>query len=147
YQPDDADWDAEDVRYATVRWSTGEADFAGLGPVRADPRTGQIFDADVLINGESLRDYGTYVRLSQSLPHPAPAMPPARGMPFPACTLAREMAGQVGLGLVALEQSGEPPAGSAASQEFLEAAVKAMVMHEIGHALGLRHNFKGSAAT
>ena len=50
--PDDADWDPEDVRYNTVRWLTTEStDFAGIGPVRVNPLTGEILDADILIDG------------------------------------------------------------------------------------------------
>ena len=35
---------------------------------------------------------------------------------------------------------GEVPAA------FVEASIQEVVMHEVGHALGLRHNFKGSTA-
>ena len=50
--PDDADWDPEDVRYNTVRWLTTEStDFAGIGPSRVNPLTGEILDADILIDG------------------------------------------------------------------------------------------------
>src|SRR5262249_41986723 len=37
--------------------------------------------------------------------------------------------------------------GSPPPPDFMDAAVKDVVMHEFGHSLGLRHNFKGSAAT
>ncbi|NJN63270.1 MAG: peptidase M43, partial [Coleofasciculaceae cyanobacterium RL_1_1] len=50
--PDDADWDPEDVRYNTVRWLTTEStSFAGIGPSRVNPLTGEILDADILIDG------------------------------------------------------------------------------------------------
>ncbi|WP_447544665.1 hypothetical protein, partial [Neisseria gonorrhoeae] len=40
-QPDDADWDPEDIRYNTFRWITSDAGFA-MGPSRVNPYTGQI---------------------------------------------------------------------------------------------------------
>jgi hypothetical protein len=47
-QPDNADWDPADVRYSTLRWITGYPDpgFA-QGPSRANPFTGEIYDADI----------------------------------------------------------------------------------------------------
>jgi Met-zincin/Domain of unknown function (DUF5117) len=54
--PDDADWDPEDVRYNTVRWlTTASTDFAGIGPSRVNPLTGEILDADILIDGDIAR--------------------------------------------------------------------------------------------
>jgi hypothetical protein len=139
FQPDDADWDAEDVRYSTVRWST-DAGFGGFGPIRVDPRTGQIFDADVLINGESFRGYGFFGRLyGIGEQDEAAAELPGAGR----CTLGPALGTQVALGLAALETR---PSG-ATFDEFLDTVVQWVVMHEVGHTLGLRHNFKGSAAT
>ena len=40
---------------------------------------------------------------------------------------------------------GELPAGGEASRVYVGQALKALVMHEVGHTLGLRHNFRGSA--
>jgi len=54
--PDDADWDPEDVRYNVVRWlTTYNIGFAGLGPSRVNPLTGEILDADILIDGNIVR--------------------------------------------------------------------------------------------
>ncbi|MHC4976601.1 MAG: zinc-dependent metalloprotease [Planctomycetota bacterium] len=46
--------DPEDVRYNFARWSTNNTGFA-IGPLRADPRTGQVLDADILMNDGWLR--------------------------------------------------------------------------------------------
>ncbi len=43
------DVDPEDVRYNFIRWNNNQASFA-IGPSRANPETGEIFDADVTIN-------------------------------------------------------------------------------------------------
>ncbi len=48
------DKDPEDVRYNFLRWHTNDLSFA-IGPSRVDPRTGEILDADVLMNDGWIR--------------------------------------------------------------------------------------------
>ncbi len=48
--PDDSTWDPEDIRYSTIRWITSsQPSFGAIGPSRVDPRTGEILDADILM--------------------------------------------------------------------------------------------------
>ena len=54
-QPDDADWDPADMRYNTIRWFAAiDASFA-IGPSRANPFTGEIYDADISITDGIIR--------------------------------------------------------------------------------------------
>src|SRR5437660_5061618 len=53
-QPDNADWDPEDIRYNTFRWITSNAGFA-MGPSRVNPINGQILDADIIFDADFLR--------------------------------------------------------------------------------------------
>ena len=49
-QPDDADWDAGDIRYNVLRWtSSPRPPFGGYGPSFVNPRTGQILGADIML--------------------------------------------------------------------------------------------------
>ena len=49
-QPDDADWDAGDLRYNVLRWtSSPNPPFGGYGPSFANPRTGQLLGADIML--------------------------------------------------------------------------------------------------
>jgi len=48
-QADTDTWDAEDINYNTIRWITSERTFA-MGPSRVNPLTGEILDADVIID-------------------------------------------------------------------------------------------------
>ena len=49
-QPDDADWDAGDIRYNVLRWtSSPQPPFGGYGPSFTNPRTGQILGADIML--------------------------------------------------------------------------------------------------
>lgn len=45
-EKDDPNWAAEDARYASIRWLPSEIENA-YGPSIADPRTGEILDADI----------------------------------------------------------------------------------------------------
>jgi hypothetical protein len=55
------DIDPEDVRYNFVRWNNNQAAFA-IGPSRANPVTGEIFDADVTINAGILASFANGFR-------------------------------------------------------------------------------------
>ena len=49
-QPDDAKWDAGDIRYNVLRWtSSPNPPFGGYGPSMANPRTGEIIAADIML--------------------------------------------------------------------------------------------------
>ncbi|MCL2710725.1 MAG: zinc-dependent metalloprotease [Planctomycetaceae bacterium] len=48
-QEDSATWDAEDINYNVIRWITSERTFA-MGPSRVNPLTGEILDADIIID-------------------------------------------------------------------------------------------------
>ncbi len=54
-QPDDADWDAADVRYSTIRWMVRPGAGYAIGPSRTNPFTGEIFDADIRISADMIR--------------------------------------------------------------------------------------------
>ena len=49
-QPDDAEWDAGDIRYNVLRWTSSPTPpFGGYGPSFVNPRTGQILGADIML--------------------------------------------------------------------------------------------------
>jgi hypothetical protein len=53
--PDDADWHPADVRYNTIRWFNSlDAGFA-RGPARVNPLTGEILDADIIVDANMVR--------------------------------------------------------------------------------------------
>ena len=48
-QPDSAEWDAGDIRYNVIRWtSSPNPRFGGYGPSFVNPRSGQILGADIM---------------------------------------------------------------------------------------------------
>src|SRR5262249_4716739 len=46
--------DPEDINYSTFRWINNDQGYA-MGPSRANPLTGEIFDADIVFDGSMVR--------------------------------------------------------------------------------------------
>lgn len=140
-QQDHEDWDPEDARYNTIRWIVG-ASFA-IGPSRVNPLTGQILDADILI-GESWirywqREYMTFFdELEHERDHPVD-----RSSRFQ-CQMASGLARQMRFMASVLQARGLTDEEGELPEEFIGQGLKTLTMHEVGHTLGLRHNFKAS---
>ncbi len=60
------------------------------------------------------------------------------------CQLGRGMQRQLGLLAAVLHTRGKLDPGGKVPKEFIGQAIKEVTMHEVGHTLGLRHNFKAS---
>src|SRR5205807_758600 len=63
---------------------------------------------------------------------------------FSACQFSTGMRPELGLAALALAEAGKTDADGKVPEEFIGQAIKEVVMHEVGHSLGLRHNFKAS---
>ena len=57
--PDDAKWDPADIRYSTIRWLVQPGSGIAVGPSRANPYTGEIYDADIRISADFIRFFYT----------------------------------------------------------------------------------------
>ncbi|MEQ8821514.1 MAG: zinc-dependent metalloprotease [Sumerlaeia bacterium] len=72
------DLDPEDARYNFIRWITSESAFA-MGPSRVDPRTGQIYDADIIFDESMVRYYvDSHELFIESVPNSASLSPRLR---------------------------------------------------------------------
>ena len=158
-QPDDADWDPEDINYNTFRWITAGAAFA-MGPSRVNPITGEILDADIIFDADFLSSWkNQYDILTPKAPPSAAAdfaalaglgyeepggiLPQSHDQLRSTCSFGRGMASQLTLGSLALGSTAKP-LGPVDLKKLVLQVVKFAAMHEVGHTLGLRHNFKGS---
>ncbi|HEY4069597.1 MAG TPA: zinc-dependent metalloprotease [Burkholderiaceae bacterium] len=137
---------------ASVRWmSDSSPSFAAIGPSHVDPRSGEILAANIGIEGLSFRSLR--VQRSEVLMDQPSALAklmqiggPASGQAFDAraCDFADQGAEQLGYAVDVLAARGElDPEGPEAQQYVLD-FLKLATMHEVGHTLGLRHNFRAS---
>ncbi len=200
--PDNADWDPADVRYNVVRWSDSLNPWAlGLGPSRANPLTGQILDADVILDANTIDYlqgefqqqgldsageaafylqscgqrsqawYGQWLAIQSQRLAQRTGQPPRLGQPnrpvgrsaasgagrslrpttpqtvppmadhFCAAYAARDRATFGALALTTLAGANYDPNQL---QEYIRQFIVHLTTHEVGHVLGLRHNFAGS---
>src|SRR5215471_17597976 len=141
-QPDDADFDTLDARHASIRWmTTARPLFGGIGPSQVDPRTGEILDADIGIDPVRLRNR-RYQRVER-VRDPS-TIPELLAHPEMLCQRADFAAQEMDFALDVLEARGEIDPDSPEAEQFVLDDLKDVVMHEVGHTLGLRHNFRAS---
>ena len=150
-QPDDADFDTLDFGVASVRWMTNSVPaFGATGPRHVDPRSGEILDADIAIESLDSRNVRT-VRaqvLSNAIDWnrimQAPSEPGHDRIDLMACENADQSAEQMSYALDVLAARGEVDPAGPEAQQFVLDYLKSTTMHEVGHTLGLRHNFRAS---
>ncbi len=172
-----AHFDPEDARYNFFRWIVSGTPYA-MGPSRADPRTGQILDADIIMDDSFVRAWmhrfdlmapGVAAELKpgilawkQAAPDLADEMLRLRfpHEPDPMMQLVQQAREQlrangrltcnyatgfqhemrfIHTALIATSSGKKIP------ERFIGEAIREVVAHEVGHALGLRHNFKASS--
>jgi hypothetical protein len=158
--PDDPKFDPEDARYNSVRWITSDSpDFVALSPHVSDPDTGQIIRTEVVIDGESMRavrrgyvdrvqpvlriQRSAFLAMAQLEPQ-APIDDGDGLRDALTCDDAATEANQAALGMAML--AGERHGTVTEREAYAQAFLYSTVMHEVGHTLGLRHNFEGSTA-
>lgn len=180
--PDNADWDPADVRYNVIRWSDSLSPWAiGLGPSRVNPLTGQILDADIILDANTIR----YLQ-QQYQTRGLEAMPEAeqflqfcgqRSQQWYLQWLTLQTFGEAGLdpnrraqtplqlssplltddhcagyagaqrtafGALALSVLPQTDLTTGPLKTYINDYLAALTAHEVGHTLGLRHNFAGS---
>jgi hypothetical protein len=141
--PDDADWDPADIRYNVIRWvSSAQPTYGAIGPSFVNPRTGQIIGADITIewfSGSATPIVDELFKGHTSTGHlQYPGMDMQHEMN---CTLAGELKSQLLTGMTVLDATGAP---ANEIKEMHKQFLTYLIMHEMGHTLGLNHNMKAS---
>jgi len=154
------DWHPEDINFNTFRWITAGAGFA-MGPSRVNPMTGQILDADIIFDADFVQfwkqEYETFspqsiaaltngpldIRAYEAEQNKIP--PHLRHSQLCRCELHRGMSRELALGSLAVAARTLGPASVKEQEKMVMQGLKEVTMHEVGHTLGLRHNFKSSA--
>jgi hypothetical protein len=143
-QPDDAKFNTSDIRHASIRWmTTAKSSFSAIGPTVVDPRSGEILDADIGIDATSFRAFKSLG--SETIPQRPLAGTLANTFAdTPYCTYSAEAVEHEAFAMSLLEARGEMTLDGPEAEAFIQAKLVATTMHEVGHTLGLTHNFRAS---
>ena len=143
-QPDDADFDTLDARHASIRWMTTARPLvrrhrpvAGRSAHRRDPRRrhrhrpGARCATAAISASSRCRDPSTIAGAAATIPSCSASAPDFAAQ-------------EIDFALDVLEARGEIDPDSPEAEQFVLDDLKDMMMHEVGHTLGLRHNFRAS---
>ena len=165
--PDNADWDIADVRYNIVRWTQGNP-FA-IALFRANPLTGEILNSainmdavfatggssefDVFVNPRKMSAKEMWQHPFNAAANTFSSDDNAAKAIFPdlrrhnndfACSLPYDSIPDMQFGATALSLL--EPEGTFDKEAYINQRIVQVVSHEMGHCLGLRHNFVASTA-
>ncbi len=146
-QPEDASFETADVNHASIRWYLSSDGGPAIGPSQVDPRTGEILDADIVFTDVFARGSRRFIVEDMPQKTSGTALPSAaRGNGAAYCAYAQSAEQEADFALDVLESRGELDPNSPEADKFVFNYVKSVIMHEVGHTLGLRHNFRASMA-
>ena len=129
-QPDTCEWEAGDIRYNVLRWtSSPNPPFGGYGPSFVNPRTGEILGSDIMLEWVYItnRINLDYLFNNRENSH--------------YCHASHESQLQNSIGISYINNFDLP---EKMKQDMIKQSLYRLVLHEVGHTLGLNHNFKGS---
>jgi Met-zincin/Domain of unknown function (DUF5117)/Domain of unknown function (DUF5118) len=173
--PDDAKWDPSDIRYNTIRWINTVDGYFAMGPSRVNPLTGEILDADILVDASFVRalknDYRQIVQPNQAQSQNRTSItalmqnrmlcsngtgtkdkfqaPAFLGHisrlagEYDLC-YGMEAANQFAFGRMSMTLLPDIQPTSEQVKTYINQYLRLIIAHEVGHTLGLRHNFRGS---
>lgn len=156
-QTDQDHFDTADGRHASIRWFLGADVGFAIGPVQVDPRSGEILDADIGMSdvfargarrmiSEDALDFGANAMPGAQETQPQPPLPVFGGQRAQEaqCNYMLQAASELGFSMGVLDARGDIEMGSPQADALAQSYVRAVIMHEVGHTLGLRHNFRSS---
>ncbi|MCO5231785.1 MAG: zinc-dependent metalloprotease [Chitinophagales bacterium] len=143
-QPDTATWDAGDIRYNVIRWtSSPNPPFGGYGPSFSNPRTGQLIGADIMLEWIYLSNRIKQAKIfglsglnisseNEDLSHSGDGH---------FCNAGANLGENLSYGQTIMTAYNFD---NIQKDTFMIQCLIELVLHEVGHTLGLNHNFAGS---
>ncbi len=158
-QPDDAEWDAGDIRYNVLRWTSSPyPPWGGYGPSFVNPRTGQILGADIMLELAALKGdifqsklYGAGGSSNvecAGIPHAIlshESLLQSEDTDFGhqnCCAIGGLMQINNIMGMTYLKSGNE--FSEEQVSDLVREALHYLALHEVGHTLGLNHNMKAT---
>jgi hypothetical protein len=155
-QTETDDFDTLDANHASIRWFTGADVGFAIGPSHVDPRSGEIVDADIGMSDVFSRGVRRAVAEDNSMTGLSSLFKKSTGddeghfavghknHKQSECNYASGVHQEINFAFDLLEARGDFDMDSPKAEKLAQAFVKDVMMHEVGHTLGLRHNFRAS---
>lgn len=135
-QPDDAEWKAEDVRYNVLRWtSSPRPPFGGYGPSIANPLTGQIIAADIMLEYTFMKNRWIAAQMFTQGANSFVEDSVFDGKLY--CSAGQGINQGLMFGQFAALTEGMDTLDK---DKMLRQSMYYLILHEVGHTLGLNHN-------
>jgi len=133
--PDDADWDPSDIRYNVIRWVSSSLGFA-IGPSFVNPRTGQILGSDITVDFGIMNGANTSAALYDAFTSNTNFQ-----NQHAQCQIGQGLQMQFGMASTVVDVFSEEADLDQLKHQFMNF----LIMHEMGHTMGLNHNMKASS--
>ena len=138
-QPDNADWDAGDIRYNVLRWtSSPNPPFGGYGPSFVNPRTGEILGADIMLEYVYFTNRVKYEKIYDTFSSSDDINEGHSNLCFAPSFFHQ------GNMLASILSSPLENFSELEQHRIIYESLISLTLHEVGHTLGLNHNFYSS---